>query len=707
MTVIKLTGLPRSWLACAGALLFVACGSGEPDMPPAKATATADSYALDWNAGMTFAVLDNDLSSGGNAQLSIVEAPKNGSVSVDGKALVYTPKPGFFGADSLRYRLTVSAADFSSSAQSEAAVTLSVQASLTLAGVVSDGPIAGARVVASLGDQAPVSVDADALGVYSLTLKTAQPDAFLTLTATGIGAQTQVVLSSLVGEVSGLASHAVAGKLDSAAAPALRINHLSTAVAGLLSQASPDGKPPGSDKALAELAQKVSVEEMLDAAALIKLVVDHGQALPTGVGNTLQLVGKAGELAAFAAQQRKDNGPQFDLTRSALLDDAQLQSTPPVPVLGSSKSITLLYARGLGGAAAPAFSFELRPDGGAEVVSDELRPATWARDGALVKLTLSEPGIVENFSQDIGPDGRQWLIQSVTTGYVLSDIGAANATFATGTVKTEGHTLEHGGPKMGIKQSFEGFVSSLRRYDPARLAAFKAEDFAVGTRWAGPYANHPGALGVFLFKQDVLTITGADTAQMDRGPVTGTWRLVEGALELSLSDCNYRYRRLGLGPLGEERWLMEQRVDGKLLALREIMAVKAGAVELSAIALTRNWDNNINAAAGVQGQFSWNLSADGMAAATSPTFPTSYDRYWDLLSDGRVYVRAGRTAAGALCKPSTQEPACKMGTQRYWRFVAQQGKTLYVIEQGPFGGNPSETNMGYRFIALTDKGPPL
>jgi hypothetical protein len=48
-----------------------------------------------------------------------------------------------------------------------------------------------------------------------------------------------------------------------------------------------------------------------------------------------------------------------------------------------------------------------------------------------------------------------------------------------------------------------------------------------------------------------------------------------------------------------------------------------------------------------------------------------------------------------------------MGIQRYWRFVAQQGKTLYVIEQGPFAGNPSEALMGYRFIALTDNGPPL
>ena len=214
MTVIKPTGLPRTWLVCAGALLFVACGSGEPDMPPAQATAAADSYALDWNAAKTLAVLDNDLSSGGNAQLSIVEEPKNGSISVDGKTLVYTPKPGFFGADSLRYRLAVSADDHNSSAQSEAAVTLSVQASLTLAGVVSDGPIAGAKVVATLGDQPPVSVDANALGAYSLTLKTAQPSAFLTLTASGIGAQRQVVLSSLVGEMSGLLSNAVAGKLS-------------------------------------------------------------------------------------------------------------------------------------------------------------------------------------------------------------------------------------------------------------------------------------------------------------------------------------------------------------------------------------------------------------------------------------------------------------------------------------------------------------
>ena len=85
MTVIKPTGLARTWLACAGALLLAACGSSEPDPPPAQATATAtaDSYTLDWNAAKTLAVLDNDVSSGGTAQLSIVESPMNGSISVE------------------------------------------------------------------------------------------------------------------------------------------------------------------------------------------------------------------------------------------------------------------------------------------------------------------------------------------------------------------------------------------------------------------------------------------------------------------------------------------------------------------------------------------------------------------------------------------------------------------------------------------------
>lgn len=701
-------------MASACAFLLLGCGGGDDSKPepPAQAAAAADDYSLDWNAAKTLAVLANDQASGGAAQLSVLEQPKNGSVSVVGQDLVYTPNSGFFGEDSLRYKLSVSSADMTRSAQSEAVVKLKVEASLALAGVVTDGPIAKAKVTASLGEQPGVSVDANELGEYSLALKTSKPTDFLTLSASGVGPQSLVVLSSLAGEVAGLAKRATAGKLSGAEAPALRITHLSTALAGLLAQASPDGKAPSSDKALSEAAAKLNPDDVLDAAALIQLVVDHGVALPAEAKNTQELVATAATLGAFAGAQRKDNAAQLNATRAALLSDATLLRAPPLPASGGAAGVSLIYAYGIGGATKSAFIFNLMPDGSAEVVVDRVSKGKWVRAGAAVTVTIDTPEVMEYFSAEVGPDGLQWKIQQATTGYTLTDMAAATTRYSLATLATTGYRIEAGGPKAGLRQDDEATPVAIRRYAAEALEAFKPEDFAVGVRWAGPNAAHTTQVQrqASISKQDVLSITGADSAEMERGKLKASWKLVDGALELGLPDSNYRYRRLGTGPLGEERWLMEQQVDGKLLAVSEIMAVKAGPVNLDAGALAKRWSSNLNAHARYESFYY--LRADGRGAISGsgigqPEGELFYNRYWVLQADGRLYMARGSNAQGQSCNPGVAAPNCKaQGTERYWRFVAQQGKTLYVIEQGPFIGVQNEPDISYRFVALTDVGEP-
>lgn len=704
-------------LAGACALLLLGCGGGDDDdgitpEPPAQAAAAADAYSLDWNAAKTLAVQANDQASGGAALLSVLEQPKNGSVSVAGQDLVYTPNPGFFGEDSLRYKLSVSNADMSSSAQSEAVVKLTVEANLTLAGVVRDGPIAKAKVTATLGVQPGVSVDANELGEYSLALKTSRPSDFLTLSASGVGPQSQVVLTSLAGEVAGLATSASAGKLSGAEAPALRITHLSTALAGLLAQASPDGKAPTSDKGMSEAAAKLNPDDVLDAAALIQLVVDHGVALPAEAKSTQELVASAATLGAFASAQRKDNAVQFETTRAALLSDATLLQAPPLPASGSTAGVSLIYAYGIGGGTKSAYIFNLLPDGSAEVIADRVSKGKWVRAGAAVTVTIDTPEVVEAFSAEVGPDGLQWKIQFATTGYTLTDMAAATKRYSLATLATTGYRIEAGGPKAGLRQDDEATPAAIRRYAAEALEAFKPEDFAVGVRWAGPNAMHTTQVQrqAGVSKQDVLSITGADSAEMERGNLKANWKLVDGALELGLADSNYRYRRMGTGPLGEERWLMEQRVDGKLLAVSEIMAVKAGQVNLDAGALAKRWSGNLNAHA--RYDIFYSLRADGLSAISNssigqPENERFYNRYWVLQADGRLYMARGINTQGQPCNPGVAAPNCKaQGTERYWRFVAQQGKTMYVIEQGPFFGVQSESDSSYRFVAMTDVGEP-
>ena len=693
---------PVSILTACAALLVGCGGGGNNPAPPPTALAAADAYTLDWNAAKRLSVQDNDTSTGGALVLSVTEPPKNGTVTVDGTALVYTPNPGFFGDDTLIYQLVSTNVD-KVSVKSGAAVALKVEAALTLQGVVSDGPIANAKVVATLGTQT-FSTDADAQGRYSLPVKTSRPADFLSLVAAGVGSQSAVVLSSLVGEIAGLAAQAKNSQLNSDTTPALQVSHLTAAMTGLLAQA---GALPATDAALAEAMQKLNTEDMLDAAALVKLVVDGGVALPEGISSTQALLASATTLSSFARAQRAANGAAFDTTRAGIGLDATLQRAPPAPMGASAPAETWVYAIGQGGAASIATHITLRADGSATVVDSSAHAATWTRVGNLLQLVYAQPAINRSVSSQVDAGGLQWGIDYVTTGLTLTDLGARNSRYTAATLGSEGYQLDHGGPQAEIKQVFPKGARVLRRYDVAKLAAFKPEDMTAGKRWAGLYSAHD--LRTFNnFKQDVLAVTGSDSALMERAQLAATWRLADGALEVTLPGFNYRYRRLGLGGLGEERWLMEQRVAGELLGVREIMAVPAVEVNIDATQLAHRWLSNINAASRFGSIFS--LRADGMAALTlvsidQPESTATFNRSWRVLLNGQVEMVSGRrVGTNTACKFTPSDATCLASQTRYWRFVARTGTTLFTIEQGPYSGTVSEADMSYRFVAFSDLG---
>lgn len=691
--------------ACT-ALLFGCGGSDDPNLnpvptppPPSASTAvaTADTYTLDWNAAKRLAVQDNDTSSNGTPVLSVTEMPKNGTVTVDGAALVYTPKTGFFGVDSLRYQLA------NGSAVSAASVALRVEAAVTLQGTVIDAPIANAKVVATLGPQT-FNADADSLGRYSVAVKTSNPSDFLSLMATGVGTQSAVVLSSLVGEISGLAALAVNGALTSEFAPALQVTHFSAAVTGLLAQA---GALPATDQALSDAMQKICLPDVLEAATLVKLVVEGGVPLPEGISNTQALLASSAAVKKFGSVQRASNSAAFYTARDGVTVDASFQRLPPVPVGDAAAAVTWAYVFGIGGAAPFATQVTLLNNGTATVVDDAVHAATWKLIGTQVKLVYTKPVVITLFSSTVGVDGRQWMIDRVTTGVTLGDLAIRSDRYTAAIVNFDTYQIERGGPKAQIKQALNG-AAVMKRYDVSKLTAIKPEDLTVGKRWAGLYSSHD--LDSFSLKQDVLAITGVDSALMERTQAVATWRLIEGALEVMLPGFNYRYRRLGLGPLGEERWLMEQRVAGELLAVREIMAVAATEVNIDAAQLSRRWESNLNALLGSRFNSAFLLRADGMAAssfsdASVPETTVNYDRSWSLLPTGQLQILSARNrTTNAVCIPTQSDTNCVVRTTRNWRFVARVGGNLFTIELGPYSGALTAASASYRFMALTDMG---
>ncbi len=677
-------------LLCVAVMALAACNGD--DNPPAVASAAADSFTVGWNSDSAIDVLANDTVSADNVKLAVATPPSHGVITEQDGTLVYTPEPGYFGADEFSYRLG------GDSVNSIATVSLVVQAQFALQGVVTDGPIANAHVQAHVGSQT-FSADADAAGRYSVTVRSSQPGDFVTLSATGVGSQSAVVLTSLVGEVAGLASQVVDDKLTADSVPALQVTHLSAAQAGLMAQR---GITPASDAELAAASQQLDSHAVLYAAALVRLVVDGGVALPEGVASTRELLQSAPALAAFEAARRVADKAQLEAAWSATLEDPALMRAPAVPAAGAAP-LVLRYATGVGGSTFRVPRLTLRADGSATVVYEGSRPAQWRLEGATLRVTYDTPVVVTGLVDDTRGSGEQYPAEFVSTELQFSDLGASSGRYVLASMTHVGYTRTLTGPGAG---RVDNVSRSLLRRHVGGSAPLRTEDFPVGARIGGLQSEHPPESTAVFSRQDVLRITGAGTGLMERTGATAHWRVVEGALLVDIGTQAYRYVPLGAGVLGEQRWAMEQLdAAGEIISHREIMAVRATAAGMSVSDWAKPWLGNVAAASGQQVMYG--LGADGRWGVNSsnrgePLPIVSPNRYWRQLPDGRLELVS--TVGG--CNPFIGVPTCRISFQRFWTPVARSGRTVWMIEH--LVGNPASTTtetQDIRFVALTDSSP--
>jgi hypothetical protein len=676
-----------SLLACSG-------GGGGNSEPPATATAVADTFTVAWNGEHRLTVLDNDSVSGAAPVLSLAVAPKNGSVSITAGVLSYTPKTGYFGGDEFQYKVEAG------SANSTAIVKMVVEAEITLQGLVTTGqttaatqPMANAKVQASVGSKS-FTADADATGRYSLPIKTSNASDFVTLTGIGTGTQSKLVLTSLAGEVAALAAVAKDGKLSSDQAPALLVTHVSAAQAGLMVQMS---KLPSSNVELSAAAAKLNQFVVADAAALVGLVAGAGVALPAAVGNTRELLESATQLSSFDAAQRLANATRLTMLREAMVSDPVLAIAPPTPT--ATNTTPLLYANGQGGAAYAASLITLRADGGATILTDDTaRGAKWQLQNKVLQLTYDTPFVVGSGSVDVE------TFDDVDTGVTYTDLGPSQGSYVLTGSRTIRHRLITNGGRRGQRTDIS-YGDFTRRYTP-NGNAFKVEEFAAGVRIAGPFSGNPGPDAGPVQAQDILRITGPGTGLMERTSAAASWQLVDGALRVDLGSASTRvsarYRRLGLGPLGEERWTMEfLDTAGQATGFVEIMAVRASPVTLTAADWAKPWRGNLQD--GIGFNLTYDLKTDGSWVIVSsgretPQPTSSVKRYWRQLPDGRLDMAGGVRQ----CNPFASAD-CVITQQRYWTVVGRSGKTLWVIEEGPYFIDPgAPVEPSFRLVAFTD-----
>ncbi|MEO1201415.1 MAG: carboxypeptidase-like regulatory domain-containing protein [Pseudomonadota bacterium] len=168
---------------------------------------------------------------------------------------------------------------------------------LTISGVVTDEPIAGAEVTVRIGDEV-FTTTADATGAYEILITLIDgeydPDTLVEITARGVGTQENVELIAIVASVGELI--ALAGEdetLSSADNPRLNVTHVSTA-RFLLAIDANGGTPPADLAALAAAEIATDVDELIELAALIKLIVDD-DLIPVPEGETTASLLRGGD----------------------------------------------------------------------------------------------------------------------------------------------------------------------------------------------------------------------------------------------------------------------------------------------------------------------------------------------------------------------------------------------------------------------------
>lgn len=539
--------------------LLTACGGSDGDdpvaVPPVAATVTAapDTATLAWRTSAVVDVLANDIASRGALVLSAVGAPGHGTAAIDNGRLRYTPADGWFGSDSVTY--TVQAVE--GGATATATLTLTVQARLTLSGLITDAPVAGAAVVVQVGDTA-VPVVADTQGRYTAEVVGSDPAALVQVTGTSPDGRVKLV--SAVGTLAQVAAFTTAGSsaVGSDRLSALDATHWSTAAAALMARAN-GGTLPTTAAALTEAAAAVDPQQQLNLAAAVRLVADGGAALPAGSADTLALVLDEAATEAFIASQTA-----FSNTRSELLADAP-QVAGFVPEV--TQPTVLVFSTGnpvtSGGA-----SVRLQPDGRATVyLGATAASARWQWQAGTLSVTFDQPVVQQSFPLWTDPvTGAQVQLEAAyrTLAFTARQI-SGNWTSGNVELNYDVTYTYTAGPPAG--QAVDGFVDPPGGYlvgvrDLAAAAGLTPAELVAGTRIAGLPVGGSGPSST-PSREDIVRLAADGSARLELSARDARWSLEAGWLVLTIDGVSTRYTRLSRDAnTGIEVWAGVGRFDG-------------------------------------------------------------------------------------------------------------------------------------------------
>ena len=285
-------------LALVAALGLSACGSDsddeiateQPQEPTYSLTAAADAGESLNGESVTIDLDANDSYDGeGELSVSVIDSDDAaGSVSTDGTTLTFTPAEGFLGSTEITYEVT------DGDLTAEAVVTIDSAETLSISGTVTDAPIADATVTVTLAGQTH-EAEADADGNYQLDIKVSSTPETSAIRINAVGAEAQgqayVTLSSLLASYEQLRQQAGDDRLlQRDEDNSVQVTQVSTARDVLIRALAGAETIAGTD--LAELSLRIETEELLETAAIIKLLVDSPESypLPDGVATVSEFL---------------------------------------------------------------------------------------------------------------------------------------------------------------------------------------------------------------------------------------------------------------------------------------------------------------------------------------------------------------------------------------------------------------------------------
>ncbi|QSX37519.1 PKD domain-containing protein [Shewanella sedimentimangrovi] len=323
-----------------------ACGGGNDKTTPTPV-----------NQAPTISVTDGSILEGATINLSAVASDSDGSISsyswsqksgtsvtLSGAntASISFTAPAVTEDETLVFTVTVTD-DKGATAAKDVTVTVTAKMlELTMQGKITDGPIANAKVVVVVGDQA-FAATANAQGDYSIDISVddAYEDDLLLLIATGPEAESKTKLISLPGSLGDMMAAAGSDAvLTKDEAFGVNVTNVTTASYALL-RAANQGQEIDSKASLEAALKNYDSTEVLSIATALKLAIDYSAehtelALPEGINDTAQLVEQLESVRDYLLQTQQALPDLYQQAMNEVIADPELVArTSDVSVAGS------------------------------------------------------------------------------------------------------------------------------------------------------------------------------------------------------------------------------------------------------------------------------------------------------------------------------------------------------------------------------------